>query len=454
MIPLLEKSLILSDVTTLRGRETHKYVLMREELLQYIWKNVLYDSQNLMTSDGMPVQIIKHGDRNTDAGPDFFNAKIKIGETLWAGNVEIHRRSSDWKRHLHNQNHLYDSVILHVVYEHDMEITRTNGTVIPTLELSCDQNLMKIYDELLSRKTQIVVCKNQLTAIDPFHIGMWLERMLIERLEQKTEKVGTVLSSTADNWEVSFNRLLVRSFGFNVNAQAFELLSASLPMSVMAKHKDSVFQLEAMLFGQAGMLDDDCVDEYFLFLKKEYQFLKAKYSLSTMPASLWKYMRMRPANFPTIRIAQLAQLIYHSNSLLSKVIECKNVDSIKGLFDVEVSVYWLTHFSFGKASNFSTKHLGETAVRSILINAVIPVLFLYGKHNSNETISNKALQFLEQLPFENNEITRNWTETGIECNNAARSQALIHLYKNYCVEGKCLQCAIGDGLMRNMIRSI
>jgi hypothetical protein len=425
---------------------------MREDLLHYVWKNVLYNSADLKTTEGLPIEIIKHGDLNTDAGPDFFNAKIKIAETVWAGNVEFHLRSSDWKRHGHHNNPAYDSVILHIVSDYDMDVFRTNSTVVPTLVLHFDSNLIETYDEFLSKKAFAVVCKNKLSTIDSFYINMWLERMLIERLEQKTEIVGNVLNETSSNWEGTFYRLLARSLGFNVNAQAFEMLSRSLPMAVLAKHKNSVFQLEALLFGQSGMLDDNCDDDYFQSLKNEYLFLKVKFSLIEMSASSWKYMRMRPANFPTIRIAQLAQLIHHSTSLLSKVKACENVDSLKLLFDVDVSIYWLTHYSFGKSSNFSVKHFGETAIQSIIINAIIPVLFLYGKINADDQLSDKAFLFLEQLPFENNEITRNWTDTDITCTNAARSQALIHLYKNYCLAGKCLHCSIGDKLLRKSLQ--
>jgi hypothetical protein len=421
---------------------------MKEELLHYIWKNALYNPQDLMTTDNQTLYIIKHGDVNNDSGPDFFNAHIKINETVWAGNVEIHLRSSDWKRHGHTGNKVYDSVILHVVLENDEEITRTNGTVIPTLLLPVESNLLAAYELLRSTKKVLPVCKTKLNTINIFFITIWLERMLIERLENKIERVETVLTQTSTHWECTFYRLLSRSIGLNVNAHAFEILSGILPLQVLSKHKDSVFQLEALLFGQAGMLDDDCDDNYYVSLKKEYIFLKGKYSLSSMPVATWKFMRMRPANFPTIRLAQMAQLIHHSSKLLSKLIEAENINSITTLFDVEVSVYWLTHFSFGKPSNFSKKHIGDTAIQSIIINAIIPVLYLYGKSNANEQLSDKALRFLEQLPFENNEITRNWNNSVIDCSNAARSQALIHLYKNYCVPGNCLCCTIGDKLLR------
>lgn len=420
---------------------------MKEELLHFIWKNVLYNSHDLRTTDGLAVSVIKHGDRNSNAGPDFFNAKIQIGETVWAGNVEIHLRSSDWKRHGHHLDTLYDSVILHVVQFADEVVTRTNETIIPTFVLDFDNGYVDSFDRLFTPNTSIP-CKSKLFTIESIILQMWFNRMLIERLEYKTEMVSDVFHDTTSNWEGTLYRLLFRSFGFNVNAQAFEILSGSLPMLVIAKHKDSVFQIEALLFGQAGMLEIDCSDEYFISLQNEYLFLKSKYDLHAMHSHSWKYMRMRPANFPTIRLAQLAQLIHHSTALLSKVIECENVISLKKLFDVDVSVYWLTHFSFGKSSNYSAKHLGETAIQSILINAIIPVLFHYGKINANDELSDKALLFLEQLPFEDNEITRHWCDTGIDSNNAARSQALIHLFKNYCIAGNCLRCAIGDKLLR------
>jgi hypothetical protein len=307
---------------------------MKEELLHYLWKSVLYDSAELQTTEGIPLQILKHGETNVDAGPDFFNAKVKIGETLWAGNVEIHVRSSDWIRHGHHENQLYDSVILHVVYQNDVAVKRTNGTIIPTLVLPIDISITDTYNSFLMNKNQVVVCKDSFSTIDSFSVAMWLERMLIERLEQKTERVGEYLQETTTDWEDTFYRLLARSFGFNVNAQAFEQLSRLLPQQVLAKHKSSVFQLEALLFGVAGMLDTDCEDDYFLSLKKEFLFLQAKYSLTTLPFSSWKFMRMRPANFPTIRIAQIAQLIHHSSALFSKVIESEKIESLLSFFNV------------------------------------------------------------------------------------------------------------------------
>ena len=447
---------------------------LTEDLLQYIWKNGLFNIESPFTTDGLPVKIVTFGVHNHDSGPDFFNAKIKIGETLWVGNVEIHLTSSDWIRHNHHKNNLYDSVILHVVAKSDCEIKRTNGSIVPELVINVDQEIINRYS-MLCNIEKSYSCIDHLHKLDPIFIKLWLERIFVERLEYKTEMISSVLEKNVNNWDDVFYRMLFRSFGANVNAQAFELLAASLPLWIVLKHKDSLFQLEALLFGQAGFLceiDSDFekrentfknvikessivynyYDSHYQSLLKEYQFLKAKYNLSPMDIKSWKLMRMRPINFPTIRMAQLAGILQRFEGLFSKCTEKQSVKDLLPLFDSEVSVYWFTHYTFGHESNFNIKKLGKNSIEVIILNAVIPLLYQYGKSIGNDDFFEKSMKFVNEMPFEINHLTKPWIGLIDKQElSAFYSQAIIHLYKNYCEKRLCLQCAIGDKLIRSTI---
>ena len=425
---------------------------LSEKFLQHIWAFKLYNSDFLCDVNGNKIEVLSPGVYNNDSGPDFFNAKIKIEETIWAGNIEIHINSSDWKKHNHNEDKAYDNIILHVVYKNDEKIFRNSGEEIPALEIIFDNKILEKYNQLIENSSSIS-CSSDLKTIDTFSINSWLNTLLIERIENKTNAVKQILDSTKSNWEETFYILLARSLGTNVNAEPFEILAKSITQTILAKHKSNKFQLEALLFGQAGFLDsDNCEDVYFLNLKKEYLFLKQKYALVSIQNHLWKFLRLRPPSFPTVRISQFADLIFKSNHLFSKIIEIKNIEQIVDLFSVNASEYWQTHFTFGKESEKTIKSIGRTTIDTIIINTIVPILFLYGKEKDNEKITEKALNFIESLPSEKNNITELWTKIGIENKNASISQSLIQLKKEYCDKQKCLDCRIGNKLISNKLK--
>ena len=419
---------------------------MKESILHYVWQYKLFPP-TLTTIDGESVEVIDVGRLNTDAGPDFFNAKLKIAETLWAGNVEFHSLSSDWKRHRHLDDKAYNNVILHVVEKADAEVFRTNGEKIPQVELKVPENVRKNYEELLAGKTWIA-CEKSIHRVENFKISAWKNTLLTERLEQKTEAIFRLLEQTENHWEEAFYISLARSFGFGVNSQPFELTAKSLPLSVLAKHKDDLFQLEALLFGQAGLLGKATDDDYSQRLQKEYAFLQAKYHLKPIEASQWKLLRLRPDNFPHVRLAQFAGLIHTSSKLFSKIVEQSSVDELRNLFRCEVSEYWQKHYLFGTESRVSKKHIGSSSIDVLLINTVIPFLFAYGRKKNDETLTEKSIGLLENIPAENNAIVKKWKELGVTAENAFHTQALLQLKKNYCDEKKCLRCRVGHQVLR------
>ncbi|MCO4291399.1 DUF2851 family protein [Solitalea sp. MAHUQ-68] len=422
---------------------------MTEELLHFIWKYKLFQIGNLRTTTGELVEIINAGVHNTHAGPDFFNSRIKIGDTIWAGNVEIHRRASDWHKHLHSADKSYDNVILHVVHINDEQIKSTAGYNIPTLDLSnyIKPELLNQYQRLLQNENELP-CASLIKSIDEFTLNNWLQRLVIERLEEKTAIIEAELNLTTQNWEETFYRILARSFGFHVNAEPFLLLARSLQSLVLAKHKHNYLQLEALLFGQGGFLNDDLNDEYYSSMKIEYDFLRSKYSLKPIDGYLWKFLRLRPTNFPTIRISQFAMLVFKSSHLFSKIIESEDLKQLESLFKVETASYWQQHYLFGKSSFAKEKILGKESIAVILINAVIPFLFIYGKKLGDEQLAIKALMLLENIKTEQNLIVKQFALAGIKSKSAADSQALIHLKSTYCDKKKCLNCAIGVKLLK------
>ncbi len=417
-----------------------------EKFIHFIWRNKLFSENSLNYMGDEPLSILQTGTYNTDSGPDFFNARIKIGTTIWAGNIEIHLKSSDWIKHGHHKNIAYDSVILQVVLENDMQIFRTNGEIVPTVVLIPDSSLLLKYKQLTT-STEDIPCIDEIKTIDSFHLRSWFSALWSERMEQKTENIHRILEYTKSNWEEAFYISLARSFGSDVNAEPFELLAKSLPSVILAKHKQNIFQLEALLFGQAGMLDDYCSDDYFLNLQNEYRFLQTKYQLKPMDAHLWKFMRLRPPNFPTIRISQFAHLVHKSSHLFSKLIEDETITSMSEKFETQAGTYWNTHFRFGTSSGERIKSFGKTSIQVILINTVIPVLFLYGKKRDNQTLADRAINFAEALAAEKNTVTEKWKKSGVECKSSFDSQALIQLYKNYCTTRRCAECRIGGILL-------
>ncbi len=427
---------------------------MKEDLLHYAWRMKKFDWDNLLTSEGHPILIIDFGTMHKNAGPDFLNAKIKIGPTLWAGNVEMHLKSSDWYKHGHDKDKSYDTVVLHVVYEEDVPVFRQNGEKIPCLVLKnrITHPLKVKYQELIHNEKQIP-CEGLLDNRRNMIWKMWLERLAVERLENKVRPIKTELENTVKNSEEVFYRCLMKGMGRPINTLPFEHLARSLPFKIINKHRYKLSELEALIFGQAGMLASEFKDEYLQHLKKEYLFLRAKYNLQPIHFSTWKFLRLRPANFPTIRLAQIAALLHRHERLLSQVASINNYSELEKLFHVEVSEYWKTHYIMEKPSVFKEKRLGRKTIQSLMINSIIPFLFQYGYETCNETLGEKAFGFLRQIPPEKNHIIRIWSDLGITPENASESQALLQLKHYYCDRKKCLNCPIGHSIVGKNLQS-
>lgn len=422
---------------------------MTEEFLFYLWKYRLYDGKDLFTTTGEPLEVIRPGEHNTDSGPDFFNARIKIGETQWAGNIEIHMRSGDWQRHGHQHDKAYDSIILHVVYRDDEKLYDRHGQPVPTLELR-DRVPRLVYDRYLRFKASNdwIPCRKQVSTVDKFILHSWLDRVLTERLERKSKAIEEGLLLDNNNWEEVFYRHIARSFGFKVNSDPFGMLAGSLPNKVLARHKGNIVQTEALLFGQAGLLEQHFSDKYPEKLQNEYRFLQRKFSLKPIGGHLWKFLRLRPGNFPTIRIAQFAGLVNRSSHLFSKAMEAEDVGQVRKLLDVRVSNYWHTHFSFDKPAPRKINRLGEDGIDTIIINTIVPFLFVYGKQRREEKYIERAFDLLSKTAPEKNGIIEKWKEAGVDSRNAYDSQALLQLKNEYCDKKRCLECGIGNDLMR------
>ena len=411
----------------------------------------------LQTTEGEIVEVVATGYHNTDSGPDFLEARIQIGDKLWAGHVEIHVKSSDWNRHGHQNDNAYKNVILHVVYENDLKVNN-----IPTLELKghFDETLFANYQRFISSKNWIP-CEKNIAKVPVFTRLSWLDRMAVERLESKAETVTKILEANQFDWEDALYKLLMRYFGLKVNNETFEYLSNILPFKTLLKHADSLMQVEAMLMGCAGFLKEDFTEEYPLLLKREFAVMKAKFNLLTMPAERWKFMRMRPSNFPTIRLAQMAQLIHKNGGLFSKIKAAKSTAEVKALFDVATSAYWETHYRFetrlpnppdplkrgSHGSRKMAKHLGDTTADVLIINAVAPLLFCYGKLHKDESVCETAMLFLEETVAEDNAVIRHFASCGITAENAMQTQALLHLYSYFCKRKRCLECRIANVLL-------
>lgn len=422
---------------------------MKEELLHYIWRFQAYQSTSLCTTQQESLQIIKPGFYNTDAGPDFRESEIILGTTRWYGHVEIHLRSSDWIKHGHTEDLAYQNVILHVVLEEDEPILRANGTRIPCLELQTRirPELLHTYRKLY-QKPSTIPCAGMLPRVPELTRRLWLDRLQIERLEARAQRTLQCLEENTGDWETTFYQLLGRGLGLRVNQEAFQELTRRTPLAILRRHRDQLFQLEALLFGQAGLLPTDGEDSYPLELRKEYLFLQKKYQLTPMTGQEWKFSRMRPAGFPTIRIAQLAMLLHRTDHLFSRMVVVERVSDIYHILAVKVSNYWATHYRFGKLTTFAEKRLGKQAIDQIIINIIVPFLFAYGQVRASEKHRERAGQLLEQVAAEGNHILRAWKKLGMEAGHAGDSQALLQLRKEYCDAHRCLECGIGTWLLR------
>ncbi|MEO5501557.1 MAG: DUF2851 family protein [Ginsengibacter sp.] len=421
---------------------------MNESLLQYIWQFQYYNRNELTTTKGSSLQIINAGTNNSNQGPDFKNAKIKINDTVWAGHIELHVQSSHWKAHGHSKDSNYNNIILHVVWQHDCEINDTSGNDLPTLELHerVSKLLLEKFNSLL-KQPKFIPCENQLPTLTGISIVSWKQRLIAERLLQKSENIFNLLKQNGFHWEETFWWLIATNFGLKVNSNAFLKIAQSLPLALIAKNKDNLLKIESLLFGQAGLLENEFNEHYAVLLQKEYAFFKKKYKLSPIDESIY-FLRMRPANFPTIRLAQLAQLLFQSEHLFSIIRETTSLKELRKLFMVSANDYWNYHYIFNEEANYKEKRLGNEMINNIIINTVIPVLFSFGLHHQDEEVKEKAIKWLEELPAEKNKITRGYTNIGFINKNALDSQSLLQLKNAYCAEKRCLECSIGNAILK------
>jgi hypothetical protein len=424
---------------------------MKEEFLHYLWKYSLYNPDKLIDNEGNKIIVINPGEYNRDSGPDFFNARILIDGTVWAGNIEIHTQSSHFDNHGHHNDPAFNNVILHVVAENDKRVYNTRDEELLTVEIVFDQILYEKYTSLINNP-YIIACQDEIAKLDNIFVRHWLNSLVIERLQSKSEAILKIFSETGNDWDETFYRLLTRYFGFRVNSEPFEMLAMALPFRIIRKHADNRFQIEALLFGTAGMLEeglfkDAIADKYYCDLIKEYKILSAKYSLQPMHGWVWKFSRLRPANFPTIRISQLSAMLSVAGGLFSRVLEATDIRQLNNLLDVSASAYWKNHFVFGKETRSIPKNTGSQATDIFLINAVIPITFVYGQSRDCQDICERAITFLENIHAEENKIIQEWETAGIQAESAYYSQALIQLRNEYCKKRRCLECRIGSKLI-------
>lgn len=422
---------------------------MKEEFLHYLWRFRLFQFP-LFSTKNESIEILNTGIYNTDAGPDFVQAKVKIGETIWAGNIELHIQASDWNNHRHQIDKAYNSTIMHVVYVCDAKIKLENGEEIPCLELKgkFKRELLEKYESFLKSKKWIP-CSGQLIEFPEMNLNALYSRMGIERLEYKTQLILKQLERNKNDWEETFYQVLAGGFGLKINYDIFLRLAESLPLNKVLREHEKIFQIEALLFGQSGLLHMQAfTDEYPLNLKKEYDYLAKKYSLISLPGQLWKYLRLRPSNFPTIRISQFAALVASNQNLFSKIIETEKMEHLIKLFRVAASAYWNTHYVWEKPARSYTKSLSDERISLLLINVVIPFLFLYGNQRDRPGLVERALHFLELIPAEKNKISKGFEQEGLSFMTAFHTQALLHLKSNYCENKSCLLCPMGTYLLR------
>ena len=420
---------------------------MTEDFLHYLWYHRLFSPVIYQTDCGESIEIIDTGIPNTDAGPDFFNAKIKNETTVWAGNVEIHIRSSDWKNHGHNEDPSYDNVILHVVFEHDMVCYNSKRQPVSTIELSFPENYLKNYRTLVLKPGRNN-CSENLAMIDTFLLSIWTESLAIERMQTRAQQIEKILISNKYDWEETFYQFMARSFGFGVNSDPFELLAKSVPYKILLKNRSGITDIEALLFGQSGILEyNEYKDEYSKRLIRDYTHLKRKYNLTSVDGFLWKFLRLRPVNFPTIRIAQFSAFIYHTSNIFSRICEENQIENLRDIFRIEPSAYWKDHYLFGKKSKPVKKVMGEKSVESIIINSIAPFLYLYGENAGKNYLQKRSLDILSGIKAENNRIVRKWNQLGMSIDNSFKSQAFIQLEKYYCERRQCLNCMIGHKII-------
>lgn len=422
---------------------------MNEAFLQYVWRHKLLQGGELTSTDGRTLRIVRQGELNTDAGPDFFNARVAIDGVEWVGNIEVHVRTSDWNAHHHSQDKAYNNIVLHVVYEHDTDILLQNGKRPVTLELKSyiDPKLIERYDSLMQADDDIP-CADRLGEMPGFIIDGWLDRLTAERIESKAEVVRRLLGESHGGWEQTCYWLLARYFGGRVNALAFELLAKATDQRLLARWKDDPQRLEALLMGQAGLLEGYFEDDYPRQLQADYEAIRTGAGLRPIDAYLWKFYRIRPSSFPTIRISQFANLVATSSNLFSTLLDMTDAAQIAALFNQPAAEYWCSHYRFDQLSPSHPKAVGRAQAEMLVINAWVPLLFVYGTVHGQQQYKDQAIDLLQQLKAENNNIIRRWKSNGIAADTAARSQALLQLHNSYCLNHRCLDCTIGYNLIK------
>ncbi len=423
---------------------------LREDFLSFVWQFRQYNAQDLATTNGEKLTVLQVGQPNKHAGPDFFNARVVIADTTWSGNVEIHVKSSAWNGHGHEHDWSYNNVILHVVLEDDLPVRRADGSRMPTLALGAifHQHIVANYYGLVNVSYPFP-CFAQIKLVEPIVRHNTFTRALVERLEYKSLEVEEKLKHYRGNWEATFNYFLARSFGFKVNALPFELLAASFDNQLFAKYRDAPIQTEALVFGQAGFLNKKFADSYPEQLRREYEFLRVKFNLVPLEMSLWKFLRMRPSGFPTLRLAQFAALMNRTEHLFSKMLQINDVQVLKEIFiKLPIHSYWTVHYHFERPAPAFSPQLGQASIESIIINAFCLITFSYGRIMGQEQYMNKSLAFLEQLGPENNYVLRQYQSAGLKIEHAFDSQAILQLSKDYCNRMQCLRCGIGINILK------
>lgn len=426
---------------------------MTEAFLQYVWQHQML-GKRLTTTEGQPVDVIRPGELNKDAGPDFFNARVRVGEVEWAGNIELHLHTSDWKAHHHSQDKTYNNIILHVVYEHDCEITLENGKRPVTVELRhfMHPSLVQNYESLTAPVTDnSVPCARRLPQVPSFVVNSFLERLTVERIESKSQVVRRLLDESHGSWEQTCYWLLAHYFGGKVNALPFELLAKATDQRLLARWKDNPVRLEALLMGQAGMLEENFADDFPRRLQTDYEALRGGAALEPIAKYIWRFHCLRPSSFPTIRISQFANLVSRSSSLFATLFGITDVAEMEKLFACQASDYWNNHYQFDRVTQRSSvKRIGRMQADSLIINAWVPLLFVYGEVHGQQQYKEQAISLLQQLPAENNSIIRRWQSAGVAPENAAQSQALLQLNANYCGGRRCLDCRIGYNIIKTI----
>lgn len=428
------------------------YFKPMEELLHYVWKHRLFELKPLATTDGQPVEVIDPGLPNRNAGPDFFNAKIRINGTLWVGNVELHMKADEWFAHHHDRDAHYDNVILHVCIQADAEAVTSTGRRPSQMVLSIPEKVRSHYAELLAADAY-PPCYRIIPQLSPLMVHSWMSALQVERLQQKTEAIRHRADLCGGDWEAAFFVTLARNYGFGVNGDAFEQWALSLPLQAAAHHRDDIFQIEALFLGTAGLLDTQAPgnsdDAYRTKLSTEYAYLAHKFGLHAIDGKVWRFLRLRPQNFPYIRISQLVSLYCSRRALLGNLVECSSLKQAAQLMATQATPYWQDHYTFGCKASHSNKRLSAASVNLILINTFVPMLYAYGRHRGNEQLCSRALEFLDSLKAESNHIVRQWAQCGLSVKTAGDSQALIQLKKQYCDRKDCLRCRIGYEYLKN-----